>query len=73
MESMISMYDVVFMSGIIFGLVAIVKSFGLKKKWLQITSILFGIAMGCVYLSPSLSDIKYGVVAGIIAGFMASG
>lgn len=77
MENMISMTDVIFLSFVITGLVEIFKAFSLKKKWLQVISVLVGVLFGIVYMTAenmfSFDSIKYGVLAGIISGLMASG
>lgn len=77
MENMISMTDVIFISFVIAGLVEIFKAFNIKKEWLQVTSVLIGVTFGVVYMTGnnffSFDSVKYGVLAGIISGLMASG
>lgn len=77
MEDMISMTDVIFASFVVGALVEIFKTFKVKKKWLQVVSVIIGVIFGLVYMTPepllSFSSIKYGLLSGLISGLMASG
>ena len=56
---------------IIIGLVEVLKRTGLPKKLLPLSSLLFGIAAGVFYVHPS--DLKGGIIVGIMMGLSASG
>lgn len=67
---MFEVYDVVLIPFII-GLVRLVKGLGLKKKYLPLVSLIFGLATGIFYVYPG--DIKGGVLVGGMLGLSASG
>lgn len=67
---MLEAYDVVLIS-LIIGLVELLKSAGVPKKFLPIGSVVFGVAAGVFYVYPD--DIKGGIIIGIMLGLSASG
>lgn len=67
---MFEVYDVVLIP-LIIGLVQVLKTLGLNKKFLPLASIIFGIAGGVFYLYPD--DLKGGIIVGIMLGLSASG
>ena len=67
---MFEVYDVALIA-LIVGLVEILKTAGLPKRWLPSASVLFGLAGGIFYVSPG--DLKSGIIIGLILGLSASG
>ena len=56
---------------LIIGLVQILKTIGLKKKYLPLASLIFGLGGGIYYIYPD--DLKGGIIVGIMLGLSASG
>lgn len=67
---MFEIYDVALIP-LIIGLVQILKTLGLKKKYLPLAALIFGLGGGIFYIYPD--DIKGGVIAGLMLGLSASG
>lgn len=57
--------------GLIVGLVEVLKRAGLPKKFLPLSSLIFGIAAGIFYINPE--DLKAGIIVGLMMGLSASG
>ena len=64
------LYDVVLVP-LIVGLVQLLKITGLKKRFLPLASLVFGVLGGVFYIFPQ--DIKAGILVGIMMGLSASG
>lgn len=64
-------YTDVLLIAIIIGLVELLKRLSFPHKLLPVASLLFGVVGGVVYLHPT--DIKAGVLMGIVMGLSASG
>ena len=56
---------------LIIGVVQVLKTIGLKKKYLPLAALLLGLAGGIFYIYPG--DLKAGVIIGIMMGLSASG
>lgn len=56
---------------LIVGIVELLKQIGLPSKFAALVSVLLGIAIGVVYISPD--DIKKGILVGLALGLAASG
>ncbi|WP_128894448.1 hypothetical protein [Longirhabdus pacifica] len=56
---------------VIVGLVSIMTTFGLSKRYAPIVSIVLGIIAAIVYIAPD--DVKQAVLVGITIGLAASG
>lgn len=69
-EDMFEVYDVMLIP-LIIGLVQVLKTLGLRKKFLPLASVIFGIAGGVFYVYPD--DLKGGIIVGIMLGLSASG
>lgn len=67
---MFEFYDVVLIP-LIVSLVELLKSLGLKKKFLPVASIIFGLGAGIFYIYPD--DLKGGIIIGLMLGLSASG
>lgn len=64
-------YTDVLLVAVIVGLVELLKMANFPHKLLPVASLLLGIVGGVVYLHPT--DIKAGILMGIIMGLSASG
>ena len=67
---MIEIYDVVLIP-LIIGLVQLLKYTGLNKRLLPISSLVFGVLAGIIYVYPG--DIRGGILIGLMMGLSASG
>ncbi|RDW16004.1 hypothetical protein CWR48_17555 [Oceanobacillus arenosus] len=67
---MFEIYDVVLIP-LIIGLVQLLRTIGLKTKYLPLASLIFGLAGGIFYMYPD--DLKGGIIAGLMLGLSASG
>jgi hypothetical protein len=67
---MFQVYDVALIP-LIIGLVQILKTLGLGKKYLPLASLVFGLAGGIFLIYPG--DIKGGILVGLMLGLSASG
>jgi L-cystine uptake protein TcyP (sodium:dicarboxylate symporter family) len=65
-----TIYDIAIIP-LIVGIVELLKQIGLPSKFAALVSVLLGIAIGVVYLSPN--DIKKGILVGLALGLAASG
>ncbi|MBM7582163.1 L-cystine uptake protein TcyP (sodium:dicarboxylate symporter family) [Caldicoprobacter guelmensis] len=65
-----TIYDIAIIP-LIVGIVELLKQIGLPSKFAALVSVLLGIAIGVVYLSPD--DIKKGILVGLALGLAASG
>ncbi|MCM8900034.1 hypothetical protein KVG29_02210 [Caldicoprobacter algeriensis] len=65
-----TIYDIAIIP-LIVGIVELLKQIGLPSKFAAFVSVLLGIAIGVVYLSPD--DIKKGILVGLALGLAASG
>jgi len=66
----LEIYDVVLIP-LIIGIVELLKMYGMPKKILPVTALLFGVVGGIVYIYPH--DIKAGILIGLMMGLSASG
>lgn len=57
--------------GLIVGLVEVLKKAGLPRRFLPLSSLIFGVAAGIFYIQPS--DLKAGIIIGLMIGLSASG
>jgi len=57
--------------GLIVGLVEVLKRTGFPKRFLPLSSLIFGVAAGVFYVHPT--DLKVGVIVGLMMGLSASG
>lgn len=57
--------------GLIVGLVEVLKRAGLPKRFLPLSSLIFGVAAGIFYINPE--DLKAGIIVGLMMGLSASG
>ncbi|RDW14974.1 hypothetical protein [Oceanobacillus chungangensis] len=67
---MFEIYDVVLIP-LIIGLVQLLRTVGLNKKYLPLASLIFGLAGGIFYMYPE--DLKGGIIVGLMLGLSASG
>lgn len=67
---MFEIYDVALIP-LIVGLVQVLKTMGLSRKFLPLAAIIFGIGGGIFYVYPD--DIKGGIIVGIMLGLSSSG
>ncbi|AXI07680.1 hypothetical protein CUC15_01145 [Oceanobacillus zhaokaii] len=67
---MFEIYDVVLIP-LIIGLVQLLRTLGLRKKYLPLASLIFGLAGGIFYMYPD--DLKGGIIVGLMLGLSASG
>lgn len=65
-----TIYDVAIIP-LIVGIVELLKEIGLHSKFAAVVSVLIGIAIGVVYISPD--DVKRGILVGLALGLAASG
>lgn len=65
-----TIYDVAIIP-LIVGIVELLKEIGLPSKFAAVVSVLIGIAIGVVYISPD--DVKRGILVGLALGLAASG
>jgi len=65
-----TIYDVAIIP-LIVGIVELLKQVGLPSKFAALVSVILGIVIGMVYLSPD--DIKKGILVGLALGLAASG
>ncbi|MFO7294436.1 MAG: hypothetical protein C0P72_000275 [Clostridia bacterium] len=65
-----TIYDVAIIP-LIVGIVELLKQVGLPSKFAALVSVILGIVIGIVYLSPD--DIKKGILVGLALGLAASG
>lgn len=65
-----TIYDIAIIP-LIVGVVELLKQIGLPSKFAALVSVLLGITIGIVYLSPG--DIKKGILVGLALGLAASG
>ncbi|MHA6250904.1 hypothetical protein [Oceanobacillus sp. CAU 1775] len=56
---------------LIIGLVQLIKTTGLNKKYLPFISLVFGLVGGIFFLYPG--DIRAGIIVGLMLGLSASG
>jgi len=63
-------YDVALIP-LIVGLVQVLKTTGLKRKFLPFAALIFGLAGGIFYICPG--DIKSGIIVGLMLGLSSSG
>ncbi|WP_217988491.1 hypothetical protein [Paucisalibacillus globulus] len=66
----ISIYEITLVP-LISGLVEVIKQVGIPKKYSSILSIIFGVLLGMIYAGPT--DLKRGIIMGIMLGLSASG
>lgn len=57
--------------GLIVGLVEALKRAGLPKRFLPLSSLIFGVAAGIFYINPE--DLKAAIIVGLMMGLSASG
>lgn len=57
--------------GLIVGLVEVLKRAGLPKRFLPLSSLIFGVAAGIFYINPE--DLRAGIIVGLMMGLSASG
>jgi len=57
--------------GLIVGLVEVLKKAGLPKRFLPLSSLIFGVAAGTLYVYPT--NLKAGIIVGLMMGLSASG
>lgn len=57
--------------GLIVGLVEVLKRAGLPRRFLPLSSLIFGVSAGVIYIYPS--DLKAGIIVGLMMGLSASG
>lgn len=67
---MFQVYDVALIP-LIIGLVQLLKTLGLRKKYLPLASLVLGLAGGLFLVYPD--DTKGGIVVGLMLGLSASG
>ena len=67
---MFEIYDVALIP-LIIGLVQILKTVGLKKKYHPLASLILGLGGGIFYIYPG--DLKAGILVGIMLGLSSSG
>ncbi|MFO7153555.1 MAG: hypothetical protein DIU64_001190 [Caldicoprobacter oshimai] len=65
-----TIYDIAIIP-LIVGIVELLKQIGLPSKFAALVSVILGIAIGVVYVSPD--DIKKGVLVGLALGLAAAG
>jgi len=63
-------YDVVLIP-LIIGLVEVLKYFGIPKRVLPISALVFGVLAGVFYVYPN--DVRGGILVGLMMGLSASG
>lgn len=63
-------YDVVLIP-LIIGMVELLKMYGMKKRFLPLIALVFGVVGGIFYVYPE--DIKAGILVGVMMGLSASG
>lgn len=65
------MIDTGIVTAVVMGISEGAKKMGVNPKFIPVVNLALGIVGGCVYLSPS--NLKEGILAGIIVGLSASG
>jgi len=66
----VEVYDIAIVP-LIVGLVELVKKLGLPSKFCPVVSVILGVIIGLVYISPN--DIAQGVLVGVSLGLSAVG
>jgi hypothetical protein len=66
------MQDFAVLTGLVLGITQLIKGF-IPSKWVPLTSVVLGVAMGMGYALQQNANIYEGLVMGLIASLSANG